>query len=197
LVAASIGPFGATQCNSGEYTGAYGEVTEKQLISFHLERWRVLAESEADVIACETIPSMLEVRALLKLLSATPERWAWMSFMCRDAKHLADGTPLREALLATQDAPNVCAVGVNCLPPSMVTPVLETLVHYATAPIIVYPNASETWLSHDRKPGAEIGPEGLVRQAKLWEQAGAHVIGGCCRTRPAHIRALSLGANGG
>ena len=189
LVAASVGPFGAALCNGAEYTGRY-EVSEKQLVAFHVERLRLFAESEADIIACETIPSLLEAKVLLKLLAALPAQPAWLSLTCRDARHLSDGSPLSEVLHAAQDVPNLCAIGVNCVGPRLLPRVISTLSDHITLPLLAYPNASNAWHLETRQAVDETPPDAFGLAAKSWLQAGARIIGGCCRTTPAHIIAL-------
>jgi homocysteine S-methyltransferase len=71
LVAASIGPYGAALADGSEYTGDY-DLDEDALFEWHRQRWHVLARSGADLLACETIPSYNEARALLRLLRETP-----------------------------------------------------------------------------------------------------------------------------
>ena len=66
LVAASIGPFGACLAHGSEYHGNYG-IDRTELIAFHRPRMAVLADTEADLFAFETIPSMLEAEALIEL----------------------------------------------------------------------------------------------------------------------------------
>jgi len=67
LVAASVGPYGAYLADGSEYTGDY-DLDEDGLVKFHRERWDVLATSGADLLACETIPSLPEALALGRLL---------------------------------------------------------------------------------------------------------------------------------
>ena len=189
LVAASIGPFGASLCNGAEYTGDY-RLTQRELRAFHADRWTVLCDSEADLIAFETIPSMDEARALLSLLATQPKRSAWISFTCRDTRHLTDGTPLKEVIEATNDAANLCAVGVNCIAPRNASRITENLAAISNKPIIVYPNASNDWDLTSRTAHDETSPEDFARAATQWLKAGAYVIGGCCRTTPAHIAAI-------
>lgn len=189
LVAASVGPYGASLCNGSEYTGRY-EVTEKQLIAFHVERLRLFAESDADIIACETIPSLVEAKVLLNLVAALPYRAAWLSLTCRDVRHLADGSPLSEVLAVAQDVPNLCAVGINCVAPRLVLQTLDTLARHTELPIVVYPNASNAWDLHTRQPVDETPPEAFATAAQNWLGNGAQIIGGCCRTTPAHIAAM-------
>ena len=189
LVAASIGPYGAALCNGAEYTGNY-HLSQREFRAFHADRWRVLCDSDADVIALETIPTWQEARALLSLLSASPSRQAWISFTCRDARHITDGTPLAEVLKATNEVPNLCAVGVNCIAPRLAQGISDKLAALSSKPVIVYPNASNAWDLKSRVPHDEASPETYARAAAQWHQAGASIIGGCCGTTPKHLAAV-------
>ncbi len=95
LAAAGVGPYGAYLADGSEYTGTY-DLDEAGLIDFHRERWAILAGGGADILACETIPSLAEARALARLLSETPGVYAWFSFSCRDGAHISDGTPIAD-----------------------------------------------------------------------------------------------------
>jgi homocysteine S-methyltransferase len=53
--------------------------------------------------------------------------------------------------------------------------------------VIVYPNSGERWDGHEWTGAPQYSPQ-LARQ---WAAAGARVIGGCCRVRPADIAALA------
>jgi hypothetical protein len=44
-------------------------------------------------------------------------------------------------------------------------------------------------------PGEQRSPEEYARCASGWIDAGARIVGGCCGTRPEHIRALSGSAD--
>lgn len=194
LVAASIGSYGAYLADGSEYTGRYG-LEEDALYAFHRRRWRVLADTEADILACETIPSVVEARAFLRLLAETPGRWAWISFQCRDDAHLADGTPLADAVQMCAAAEGVAAVGVNCVPPSRVDALLEIAMRAAEPaggadaplPVAVYPNSGEAYDATVKRwvPGAG-GPD-PADAAPGWRDLGARVLGGCCRTGPETI----------
>ncbi len=183
LVAGSIGPYGAYLADGSEYTGRYG-LEERALAEFHRDRWSLLASSGADVLACETVPSAVEARAMLRLLDETPDVWAWMSFQCRDQVHLADGTTLFDSVRACDEADRVAAVGVNCVPPDRVAPLLS-LTRSATAkPVMVYPNSGEAYdaTSKTWTPAGEGSDP--AEEAPKWRNSGATVLGGCCRTGP-------------
>lgn len=195
LVAASVGPYGAYLANGAEYTGAYG-VDEDALCAWHRRRWHVLARSAADLLACETIPSFPEARALVRLLAETPGRWAWISFQCRDGAHLADGTPLEEAAAYCARAPGLAAVGVNCVPPAHVSALLAQARRGTDVPLVAYPNSGERYdpAAKAWRPGAaalqgEPSRE-LAEGAPRWLALGAGVLGGCCRTGPRTIAGM-------
>ncbi len=186
LVAASVGPYGAALADGSEYTGQY-DLDEPGLRTFHRQRWHVLATSGADLLACETIPSHVEARVLLELLRETPESYAWFSFSCRDGKRVSDGTSLADTLAPFNDEPQVVAVGVNCTSPSLIASLIAEARHAVEKPIVVYPNSGEEW---DAERKCWIGMAEAVDFATAsaqWRDAGASMIGGCCRTGPQHI----------
>lgn len=192
LVAASIGPYGAFLADGSEYRGDY-EVDESALYDFHAERWRILSETAVDLMACETIPSLPEVRALLRLVDETA-RWTWLSLSCRDADHLSDGTDVREVAILCDAVRHVAAVGVNCVAPSMVTGLVRTLSRVTDKPVLAYPNSGEQYdaLTKRWRGAAEPSRWPLTD----WRAAGATGIGGCCRVLPEAIREMRLQLGG-
>src|ERR1044072_8100366 len=90
FVAASVGPYGAFLADGSEYRGNYG-LTEKELMEFHRPRIKVLLEAGADMLACETIPCLIEAQAIAKLLKEFPDVVAWISFTGRDEVYISEG----------------------------------------------------------------------------------------------------------
>jgi homocysteine S-methyltransferase len=189
LVAASLGPYGAFLADGGEYRGDYG-LDEDALYAFHRPRWQVLASGPADLLACETIPSLPETLALLRLLDETPGTQAWISFSCRDAETLWDGGALAEAVRACDERPNIAAVGVNCTAPSRIAALIRVLRENTDKPVLVYPNAGEAWDPTRKVWLGESVSGDWVEAAAAWLRLGAVGVGGCCRTGPAEIRRL-------
>jgi homocysteine S-methyltransferase len=183
LVAASVGPYGAYLANGAEYTGDYG-FDEEGLEAWHRRRWHLLATSGADLLACETIPSFAEARALLRLLAETPDRWAWISFQCRDEERLADATLLEVAAAHCGGAPGVAAVGVNCVPPARVARLLERAREGTRGPLVAYPNSGERYDAVTKSWAVGDDAEDPALAAPAWRALGAEVLGGCCRTGP-------------
>lgn len=192
LVAASVGPYGATLHDGSEYTGNYS-ASPSALRTFHAERLEVLAAAGADFLACETIPCLREAEVLARLLDemAVP---AWVSFCCRDEDSLSDGTPVAEAAELFAGSPFVFAVGINCTAPAHASKLLRHL-RRATADqlLIAYPNSGERYSEgqwHEPTPSG-MDPEAFAKHAAAWSIQGALLVGGCCRVGPDHIRAIA------
>jgi len=192
LVAASIGSYGAALADGSEYRGDYG-LGAAALVEFHRERIVELSAAGPDLLAFETIPSAIEALAIAELLDTIPGPRAWVSFSLRpasDEPRVSDGARLRDAIAPLIGHPRVAALGVNCIAPAAVLPAIEVIATLAPGlPIIAYPNAGERWVGQ-RWSGAQTELDAFTALATRWVRAGARLIGGCCRTGPAHIRAL-------
>ncbi|MEH6651510.1 MAG: homocysteine S-methyltransferase [Motiliproteus sp.] len=189
LVAASIGPYGAFQADGSEYHGNYG-VDDAVLAAFHAPRLRLLDSTSADVLACETIPSLQEERVLHRLLLEidTP---AWLCFSCRDGQHVNDGSTIEACVALFNDHPKVAAVGVNCTAPQYVNELIRRIKNAAAdKAIVVYPNSGERYDPVDKSWHGTSTPQACGAAAQSWLEAGASIIGGCCRMGPDHIRAM-------
>ena len=189
LVAASVGPYGAFLADGSEYTGAY-DIGFDGLLEFHRERIRLLLETGPDLLACETIPSAVEAKALAVLLGELADARAWVSFSCRNGSSLRDGTPFADAVRTAAAVPQVAAVGVNCTAPRFVASLLRSAAAVTDKPLVAYPNSGETY---DAPSKAWVGTSDAADwgdHARVWRAAGGRLIGGCCRTGPDHIRAI-------
>jgi homocysteine S-methyltransferase len=190
LVACSLGPYGAALHNGGEYHGNY-DCPYAELVRFHRERIEVIARAEGeqipDLLAFETFPSLEEVRAVGEALAKWPELRAWFSFSCRDDQHVSHGEPLEECAAEVARFPQTVAIGVNCVPPKWIPSLIERLRLGSDKPVLVYPNSGEGWDATARCWIGTSDPAEFGGLAAEWFATGAQMIGGCCRTRPAHI----------
>jgi homocysteine S-methyltransferase len=189
LVAAGVGPYGAYLANGAEFTGDY-DLDEEGLYDFHRPRWEILSLTDADLLACETIPSASEARALARILAESPEARACFSFSCRDGEHISDGTPLALCIEPLASMSQVVAVGVNCTAPRHILSLVKSIRAVTTKPIVVYPNSGEVYDANRKRWSGTAEPDELADAARGWFEAGARLLGGCCRTRPEHIRRL-------
>ena len=114
----------------------------------------------------------------------------WVTFSCRNGFENCEGTPIADCAREAAKFKSVCAVGVNCTAPVYIESLIKEIRAACGLPVIVYPNSGEeydpatkTW--HGAKDG--LSHADYVRK---WIAAGAKVIGGCCRTRPAEVREI-------
>ena len=198
LVAASLGPFGAALHNGAEYHGNY-DCTFADLVQFHQERIAVLIESNADLLAFETLPSLEEAQAIGEALKPWPNLAAWFTFTCPDTRaaslQVAHGELLRDCAKLAASFPQTIAVGVNCTRPKWLPMLIAELRAASDKPILVYPNSGEGWDAETRCWTGHSDATEFGQHAEQWYSAGAQIVGGCCRTRPAHIHQVALAVN--
>jgi homocysteine S-methyltransferase len=184
-VAGSVGPFGAARADGSEYRGDYG-LSVRQLRAWHRPRIAALVEAGADVVACETIPCLAEVEALLLEVVGVGVP-CWLSLTCAGDRTRA-GEPAYAGFAMARDVADVVAVGVNCVDPRDVPGMLALAAAASGKPGVAYPNRGETW---DAQRRAWIGPGRFnPADATGWVEAGARLVGGCCRVGPADIAAM-------
>jgi homocysteine S-methyltransferase len=84
----------------------------------------------------------------------------------------------------------IVAIGINCTAPRYIPDLIRTAAAITTKPIIVYPNSGEVYDPVAKQWGGESEPSEFGTFSREWRKLGATVIGGCCRTTPAHIRQI-------
>ena len=191
LVAASVGPYGAFLADGSEYRGNYG-LSIEELKAFHRPRIAVLADSGADLLACETIPCPEEAIALIEVIEEFPEVSAWISFSCKDQIHVCSGEPLSICVSLADQSSQVIAVGINCTDPRFVEHLIEIAHSVTGKPVVAYPNKGELYDPQSKCWIADSQPHDIVADALRWKRAGAQLIGGCCRTTPADIKNIRI-----
>ncbi|PPS77189.1 MULTISPECIES: homocysteine S-methyltransferase [Streptomyces] len=185
-VAASAGPYGAMLADGSEYRGRYG-LSVDELERFHRPRLEVLAAGRPDVLALETVPDADEAAALLRAVRGLGVP-AWLTYSVAGDRTRA-GQPLEEAFALAAEADEVIAVGVNCCAPQDVDAAVATAARVTGKPVVVYPNSGETW---DAEARAWTGRSSFTAgQVKGWQQAGARLIGGCCRVGPDAVSGIA------
>ncbi|KAH6771416.1 Homocysteine S-methyltransferase family protein [Perilla frutescens var. hirtella] len=195
LVAASIGSYGAYLADGSEYSGNYGpDVTLEKLKDFHRRRLQVLVEAGPDLLAFETIPNKLEAQACVELLDeeniSVP---SWICFSSVDGENAPSGESFQECLDVINKSSKVSAVGINCAPPHFVLSLIQRFKLSTDKAIVVYPNSGEIWDGVAKRwlPSECFDDDKFELFATRWRDAGAALIGGCCRTTPCTVRAIS------
>lgn len=196
LVAGSVGPYGAFLADGSEYHGRYGEeVSEEGFKTFHRPRIQALSEAGVDLLALETMPCLAEIRALVGLLREEfPTAVAWVSctLFPGGGGRIADGSALREVLGVVEGCAQIVGVGVNCCEQGLALEALRgvrDLAREMGLVLVCYPNSGEEWDGVEKvwRKG-EGATTGLTAQrVEAFVQAGAGLVGGCCRTGPEDI----------
>jgi len=189
FVAASIGPYGAMLADGSEYRGRYA-VSDRELADFHRPRLEVLAQSGAELIACETVPCLREALVLARLLQEFPAVSAWISFSCLDGTCNSQGEQISDCAAALCGHDQLAALGVNCTPPRYVTELLQRMRERADKPLLAYPNSGESYDARLNRWTGSADGAGISGHVRDWYRAGARLIGGCCRSTPEDIRKI-------
>jgi S-methylmethionine-dependent homocysteine/selenocysteine methylase len=153
----------------------------------HREHAEHLVAASVDAILVET---MNTVREAVGATRAAREAGAavLVSFVCWEGPTLLSGEPLDTALAAVAEYEPL-ALLVNCLPPSNVEPCLEVLAA-SQQPFGVYANLGTPDDVTGFSRSKDCAPEAYAAHAARWLEAGARLVGGCCGTTPAHLRAV-------
>ncbi len=141
----------------------------------------------ADALVLETF---LEPREAAAALAAARATGLPVVFQCGHPGRGAAALERLDRLLDLALGSGVGAVGINCCPPGAAAALVRYLAGRAGIPVTAAPNAGNPRIER----GAvtyEFGPGDLARIGEELAAAGAALIGGCCGTTPAHIRALA------
>ena len=186
FVAGSLGP-------TTKSLSLRGDVTFEQLRDSYYVQARGLVEGGVDLLVIETAFDTRNIKAGLLaverlraetgtriplIVSGTIERWGAM---------LA-GQPV-DALYTSVIHGDLLAIGLNCATgPDLMTDHIRTLHEMSSTRISCYPNAG---LPNEEDKYLET-PESLAAQLeKFVEHGWLNIVGGCCGTTPAHIRAIA------
>jgi len=186
FVAGSMGP-------TTKSLSLRGDVTFDQLRESYYIQAKGLVEGGVDLLALETCFDTRNIKAGLVavqqlrdelgiriplIVSGTIERWGAM---------LA-GQPV-DALYTSVSHGDLLAIGLNCATgPDLMTDHIRTLHEMSTVRVSCYPNAG---LPNEEDKYLET-PESLAAQLeKFVEHGWLNLVGGCCGTTPAHIRAIA------
>uniref|UniRef100_A0A8D8SMK6 Homocysteine S-methyltransferase n=1 Tax=Cacopsylla melanoneura TaxID=428564 RepID=A0A8D8SMK6_9HEMI len=184
LIAGSVGPYGASLRDGSEYRGDYAEtVSESTMADWHRPRIQALVEAGADIVAIETVPASKEARMLCRLLREWPNQKAWLSFSCKDEKHISNGELFTSVARSCYNLnpDQILAVGINCIRPLMVSPLISQL-NTEHIPLVVYPNSGERWDAVNARWIDRDLCEPVDKYITDWLNQGVLYVGGCCRT---------------
>jgi 5-methyltetrahydrofolate--homocysteine methyltransferase len=182
-VAASMGP-------TGRFVEPVGDASFDEMTAIFREQARPLIEAGADLITLETFLDIKEARAAviaIREISSDIPVIAMLTF--DDNGRSVLGTP-PEAAAITLEAVGANVVGSNCgLGVDGIYGILSAMRRVTRLPLISQANAGLPFLKDGKTifPGT---PEEMTAYHERMLELGVRIIGGCCGTTPAHIRAI-------
>ncbi|PSL50471.1 homocysteine S-methyltransferase [Salsuginibacillus halophilus] len=183
----------------GTIGGIYGlsraDVSEVEVEQAHREQVNVLLNEGVDGLLLETFYDLKEAENVVKAVREQSELPVIAQVSLGDVGVMKGGLPLEDALKRLEAA-GADVVGVNCrMGPYHILRSFETLPILQNAHFSAYPNASLP----DYEDGRFVyqsNPSYFYERALDFHKQGVRLIGGCCGTRPEHVKAISDAVKG-
>jgi 5-methyltetrahydrofolate--homocysteine methyltransferase len=191
LVAGSIGP-------TGELFEPLGLLTMDEAVDSFAEQAAGLAEGGADLLWIETMSAEAEVSAALQGAGRTGLPLVCTMTFDTNERSMMGVTPADFVRFCTSATPRPAAFGANCGvgPAELIHSILgmteEGLTPFRPegGPIIVAKGNCGIPQYQDGRIVYDGTPELMADYARLARAAGARIIGGCCGSTAAHVRAI-------
>ncbi len=186
FVAASIGP-------TTKMISLTGGITFSELSDNYYEQFRGLLDGGADILLIETCPDTLNIKAALRARDRLNRERGYaiptmVSGTIEQMGTMLAGQPA-DALYSSVAHAGLLSIGLNCATgPEFMTDHIRSLNEIAETRISCYPNAG---LPNEEGKYLET-PESLASQLERFADNGwLNLVGGCCGTTPAHIKAIA------
>lgn len=167
-----------------------GDLMFEDLVDVYKEQVRAILKEGVDLFVIETMMSLQECRAALLAVKETCDLPVMISLTYNEDGRTLYGTSPEIAMVVLEHM-GADIVGVNCSTgPLAMIPLVKAMLSYADIPIMVKPNAGMPELENGETV-YKMTPEEFADACEQLVDAGASVVGGCCGTRPDHIKALA------
>ena len=194
FVAGAIGPTNRTTSMSPDVNNpAYRAVTFEQVADAYREQTEALLDGGVDMLLCETSFDTLNMKAAIFAIEQLFEERdlripLFLSVTITDASGRTLSGQTLEAFYHSIEHANPIAVGINCaLGAKEMRPFLEELSHKSRFFMGCYPNAG---LPNAMGEYDQTAEEFAAYLEDFARQGWMNIMGGCCGTRPTHIRAM-------
>ena len=183
FVALDIGPL-------GKLLKPLGDLDFEDAVKIFSYTVKIGAKHGADLVLIETMNDLHEAKAALLAAKENCDLPVLITTAYDESEKLLTGAdPM--TVVATMEGLGADAVGVNCsLGPDQMFGIVEQLARYASVPVVVSPNAGLP-RSEDGKTVYDVAPADFAASMEKIADLGATMLGGCCGTTPAHIKAMS------
>ena len=178
-VAFDLGP-------TGKLLAPFGDLDFEAAYEIFSEMVIAGTKSGADIILIETMSDLYEIKAALLAAKENSNLPVIVTFTLDDAGKLLTGGDILTAVCLIESL-GADALGLNCgLGPNQMKKLLPELTRYCSLPIAINPNAGVPTILNG-KTVFDVDPDRFAGDMAELAAGGAHVIGGCCGTTPAHI----------
>lgn len=149
----------------------------------------VAAKDKCDVILIETMNDTYETKAAVLAAKENCDLPVIVSMIFDENAKLLTGGDIDSAV-ALLEGLGVDVLGVNCgLGPKQMLKILPHILEISSTPVVCCPNA-ELPKVVDGKTVFDITPEKFADYMVQIAETGAVILGGCCGTTPAHLKAM-------
>lgn len=195
FVTGVLGPTNRTASISPDVNNpGFRNVNFDQLVVAYLEAIRGLVDGGADMLLVETVFDTLNAKAAVFAIETFFEQQqihlpVMISGTITDASGRTLSGQTAEAFWNSLAHVQPLSIGLNCaLGAEQLRQYVEELSQIATSYVSAHPNAGlpNEFGEYDESP------EAMAFHIKEWAQSGfLNIIGGCCGTTPAHIKAIA------
>ncbi len=180
--------------STGVMLEPYGDLSEMAAYETFKEQASFLAEGGVDGFIIETMFDLRETLCALRACKdiAPLPVIATMAFTTlENGGRTIMGNSAKECAEALTEA-GTSVVGTNCgdLDPSQMAEVVSVFREATSLPVLAQPNAGKPKLVEGRTV-FDMPPDEFAAGISRCLSAGARLVGGCCGTSPAHIRAVA------
>ena len=174
---------------TGEQLYPMGSLSFEELVDIYKEQAGYMIEAGVDLFVVETMMSLAETRAAVIAIKEICDLPVMVSMTYNEDRRTLYGTDPETAVVVLQSL-GVDMIGTNCSTgPKEMVEILKKMRPYANVPLFAKPNAGLPELV-DGETVYQMTPEEFASFGVELEKNGAAVVGGCCGTTPAHMKAL-------
>lgn len=176
---------------TGEQLSPMGSMEFEELVNIYKEQIEYLVEGGVDLLAIETMMSLQESRAALIAAKEVCDLPVIVTLTFESDGRTLFGTDAKTAAIVLSSL-GADAIGANCSSgPDKMSAIIREMASVTTIPIIAKPNAGMPSLDQNGNTVYDMNADTFATEMKQIYEAGAMIMGGCCGTTPAHIKALS------
>ncbi|MBR3247310.1 MAG: homocysteine S-methyltransferase family protein [Clostridiales bacterium] len=181
-VAIDVGP-------TGKLLEPMGDLAFNEAVSVFAEIIKAGYEAGGDLVLIETMSDSYEAKAAVIAAHEVCDLPVIVTMVYDEQGKLLTGGNV-EGTVAMLEGLKVDAIGINCgFGPKQMLPIAERLVKCCSLPIVVNPNAGLP-RTENGATVYDVDPEDFSEVMEQIAKLGVHVMGGCCGTTPAHIKAM-------